>query len=101
MQPCRRTHAIDKRFPPHHDQRRTTISGVLSSAVFGLGHYADPGLPGAEQATIFGLVFGTIYAATSRIWMLMIAHAAFDLTALTIIYWNLEPRWPTSSSASP
>jgi hypothetical protein len=27
---------------------------------------------------------------TGRIFMLMIAHAAFDLTALAIIYWSLE-----------
>ena len=48
------------------------------------------GLAGVEQATIFGLVFGTIFAITGRIFMLMVAHAAFDLTALAIIYWNLE-----------
>ncbi|MEO6263381.1 MAG: CPBP family glutamic-type intramembrane protease [Luteimonas sp.] len=44
----------------------------------------------SEQATIVGLVFGTIFAVTGRIWMLMVAHAAFDLTAYAIIYWNLE-----------
>jgi membrane protease YdiL (CAAX protease family) len=45
-----------------------------------------------QQATIFGLVFGSIFAITGRIWMLMIAHAAFDLTALALIYWNLETK---------
>jgi membrane protease YdiL (CAAX protease family) len=35
-------------------------------------------------------VFGAIFAVTGRIWMLMFAHAAFDLTALAIICWNLE-----------
>ncbi|HZE26733.1 MAG TPA: hypothetical protein VE083_05070 [Terriglobales bacterium] len=39
---------------------------------------------------IFGLVFGTIVSVTRRIWMLTFAHTAFDLTALAIIYWNLE-----------
>jgi len=43
-----------------------------------------------EQAAIVGLVFGTIFAVTGRIWMLMCAHAAFDLVALALIYWNLE-----------
>lgn len=33
------------------------------------------------KATIFGLVFGTIFAVTDRIWMLMFAHAAFDARA--------------------
>lgn len=63
---------------------------LLTSVVFGLGHYANQGLAGVENATVFGLVFGTIYAITGRIWMLMIAHTAFNLTALAIIYWNLE-----------
>ena len=63
---------------------------LLTSALFGAGHYAGQGLPGVEQATIVGLVFGTIFAITRRIWMLIIAHAAFDLTALAIIYWDLE-----------
>jgi membrane protease YdiL (CAAX protease family) len=55
---------------------------LLTSVWFGLGHYSDQGLAGAEQATIVGLVFGTIMAVTGQIWMLMVAHAAFDLTAL-------------------
>ena len=63
---------------------------LLTSAVFALGHYANLGFPGVEQAMITGLVFGTIFAATGRIWMVMCAHAAFDLTAVAIIYWNLE-----------
>jgi hypothetical protein len=37
-----------------------------------------------------GLVFGMIYAAAGRLWMLMCAHAAFDLTAIAMIYWDLE-----------
>jgi membrane protease YdiL (CAAX protease family) len=39
-----------------------------------------------------GLVFGTIYAITGRIWMLMVAHAAFDLTAVAIIYSGWERK---------
>jgi membrane protease YdiL (CAAX protease family) len=63
---------------------------LLTSALFALAHYPDQGLAGVEQATITGLVFGTIFAVTGRIWMLMCAHAAYDLTAVAIIYWNLE-----------
>jgi hypothetical protein len=37
-------------------------------------------------------VFGTIFAFSGRLWMLMCAHAAFDLTAYGIIYWNLESQ---------
>ena len=65
---------------------------LVTSGWFGLAHYADQGLAGAEQTVIVGLVFGTIFAVTGRIWMLMCAHAAFDLTALAMIYWNLESK---------
>jgi CAAX protease family protein len=65
---------------------------LLTSGLFGLAHYPDQGLAGAEQATITGLVFGTIFAFTGRIWMPIFAHAAFDLTAYALIYWNLETR---------
>ena len=63
---------------------------LLTAAWFGLAHYSVQGLAGAEQATIVGLVYGTIFAVTGRIWMLMVAHAAFDVTAVAMIYWNLE-----------
>jgi membrane protease YdiL (CAAX protease family) len=65
---------------------------LLTSVWFGLGHYAVQGLSGAENAAIVGLVLGTIFVLTGRVFMLMVAHAAFDLTALAIIYWNLEAR---------
>ncbi|MFI5134393.1 MAG: CPBP family intramembrane glutamic endopeptidase [Chitinophagales bacterium] len=67
-----------------------TLIVLLTSILFALSHYVNLGLPGVEQAMITGLVFGTIYAVTGRIFMLMIAHAAFDLTAVAIIYWNAE-----------
>src|SRR5450432_4186074 len=63
---------------------------LLTSALFALGHYVNLGLPGVEQAMITGLVFGTIFAITRQILIVMFAHAAFDLTAIAIIYWNLE-----------
>ena len=65
---------------------------VITSLWFGMEHYSVQGLPGTEQATIVGLVYGTIFAVTGRIWMLMCAHAAFDLTAYAMIYWNLEVK---------
>ena len=67
-----------------------TFIVLLTAGWFGLAHYSLQGLAGVEQATIVGLVYGTIFAVTGRLWMLMCAHAAFDLTALAIIYWNLE-----------
>ena len=64
---------------------------LITSTLFALAHYSTQGLPGTEQAAITGLVFGTIFASTGRIFMLMCAHAAFDLTAYALIYWDLEP----------
>jgi len=66
---------------------------VLITAVwFGLAHYLGQGLAGVEQATVVGLVYGTIFALTGQIFLLMCAHAAFDLTAVAMIYWDLESR---------
>jgi len=68
---------------------RTSIV-LLTSLWFGLAHYPVQGLAGTEQAMIVGLVFGTVFAVTGRIFLLMCAHAAFDLTALAMIYWGFE-----------
>jgi len=63
---------------------------LITSTWFAALHYPEQGLAGAQQALITGLVFGTIFAVTGRIFVLMVAHAAFDLAALAIIYWNVE-----------
>ncbi len=65
---------------------------LITATWFGLAHYSFQGVPGTEQAFIVGLVFGTIFAITRRIWFLMIAHAAFDLFALAIIYHDIETK---------
>ena len=68
----------------------STAIVVLTSVLFGLAHFPEQRLAGAEQGLITGLVFGTIFAATGRLFTVMCMHAAFDLTAVAIIYWNLE-----------
>ncbi len=65
---------------------------VVTSVVFAAAHYHDQGLAGAEQATMTGFVFGVMLLRTRTIVLPMIAHAAFDLTAVWIIYANLEAR---------
>ena len=65
---------------------------VFTSVLFALAHLHDQGLAGAEQAAITGLAFGTAFAVSGRIAGIMVAHAAFDLTAVAIIYWNLESK---------
>jgi len=63
---------------------------LVTTAWFALDHYPLQGLAGVEQAMVTGLVFGTIVALTGQIWIPMLAHAAFDVTAVAIIYWNVE-----------
>jgi membrane protease YdiL (CAAX protease family) len=67
-----------------------TVMVLLTTGLFALPHYIEQGLAGVQQATVTGLVFGTIFAVTGRIGLPMVAHAVFDVTALVIIYWNLE-----------
>ena len=70
--------------------RSKTVTVLLTTGLFALPHYVEQGLAGVQQATVTGLVFGTIFAITGRIGLPMVAHAVFDVTALMIIYWNLE-----------
>jgi len=64
----------------------------ISASLFGLAHYWVQGITGVEQAVITGLVFGTMFVITGQIWIGMFAHAAYDLTALAMIYLNVETR---------
>lgn len=65
---------------------------LITSVSFAMLHYFVQGIAGVEQAMITGLVFGTIFAFTGSILLPMVVHAAFDLTAVAIIYWDLESR---------
>ena len=64
----------------------------VTASLFAAVHYPGQGVPGVEQAFIVGLIFGAIFAVTGEIFMLMIAHTSFDLTALWMIYYDLETR---------
>ena len=68
----------------------TTV--LITSILFASLHYPEQGVPGAEQALMTGLIFGSIFAITGQIFLLMTAHAAFDLTALWMIYYGLETQ---------
>ncbi len=79
---------LGKLFGSHAGARVATV--LVSSALFSLAHLPIQGLAGSEQALLTGLAFGTIMATRGQIWMPMFAHAAYDLTALAIIYFGLE-----------
>jgi membrane protease YdiL (CAAX protease family) len=63
---------------------------VVTSGFFALAHYTEQGVAGVEQAVVTGLVFGSLFARTGVLWPSMVAHSAYDLTALATIYANLE-----------
>jgi uncharacterized protein len=88
-----RGYLFERSFRLFGESRAIKVLTVLgTSAFFGWAHYADQGLVGVEQAAITGLVFGTMFGVTGRIFAVMVAHAAFDLTALAMIYWDVESR---------
>ncbi len=65
---------------------------LVTSTLFGLAHYTSQGVAGVEQAVMTGLTFGTIFAVTGSIFLPMIIHAAFDVVAVAIIYWDIEEK---------
>lgn len=67
-----------------------TIAILVTSVWFGRDHYGFQGIMGVQQATIVGLIFGSVFAVTGRLYLLMIAHVAFDLVAYAMIYWEFE-----------
>ena len=66
------------------------VAVLVTSAWFGQAHYGFQGMVGVQNATVVGLVFGTVFALTGRLFLLMIAHVAFDLAAYAMIYWDWE-----------
>jgi membrane protease YdiL (CAAX protease family) len=73
-----------------HNLLATIGTVLVSSAWFAAVHYLEQGVAGVEQAAMTGLAFGTVFAVTRQIWIPMIALAAYDLSAIAIIYWNIE-----------
>jgi membrane protease YdiL (CAAX protease family) len=63
---------------------------VITTIWFAADHYENQGLSGVEQAAVIGLVFGSTFSTTGRLWTIIVAHAVFDLTAYVLIYRDLE-----------
>lgn len=64
---------------------------AIGAALFGAAHWQQ-GLPGMEQGAIIGLIVGTLYMLTGRLVWLIVTHAAFDIAAAIIIYFNAETQ---------
>jgi membrane protease YdiL (CAAX protease family) len=67
-----------------------TFTVISSSVLFAAAHYADQGLPGVAQAAVTGVVFGAMFVRKRQLALVMIAHAAFDPTAVTFIFYGWE-----------
>jgi membrane protease YdiL (CAAX protease family) len=63
---------------------------LLTSGLFALAHYRDQGLSGMKQAAVTGWVFATVFAVSGQLWLPMVVHAVFDVTAVALIYWSWE-----------
>jgi len=73
------------------ESKATTIAIVtMTTILFSVIHIPEQGWAGAEQAFITGLTFGSIYAVTRSLWLPIVTHAAFDVTAVLLIYFQLE-----------
>jgi membrane protease YdiL (CAAX protease family) len=44
---------------------------------------------------LLGILLGSLYLATRQLWLPMMVHASFNLTALGLIFWQLEARVAT------
>lgn len=62
---------------------------IVTTGLFGLAHYQQ-GPFGVVNALFTGLTVAIIYAATRNLWFVIVTHAAFDLTALVMIYYDAE-----------
>lgn len=64
---------------------------ILTTGLFGLAHYQQ-GPFGVVNALFTGTTVAIIFALTRNLWFVMFTHAAFDLTALAMIYYDAEPQ---------
>jgi membrane protease YdiL (CAAX protease family) len=64
---------------------------VVTSGLFGLAHFQQ-GPWGVVNALFTGATVAIIFALTRNLWFVMFAHAAFDLTALAMIYYDVEAQ---------
>ncbi|NUR45323.1 MAG: CPBP family intramembrane metalloprotease [Sphingomonas sp.] len=62
----------------------------LTSLLFASIHIPSQGVYGGIQALFTGLTFGTVYALTRRLWLPMVVHASYDVTAILLIYYGAE-----------
>ena len=63
------------------------ISLVLTSLLFGLGHFYK-GPAGVVESTASGLLLGTVYLITGNLWAPILAHGLTDTFAVVAVYFG-------------
>jgi hypothetical protein len=79
---------LGRLFGPGRASLAATVA--ITTGLFAVAHYHDQGWPGVEQAAVTGLVFALLYLSTRQLWIPMVVHAAFDLTAVVLIFMGWE-----------
>jgi membrane protease YdiL (CAAX protease family) len=70
----------------------TLFTLIIVTALFGAAHWQQ-GWPGMINATITGFLLGVVFLVLKRkLFVPMVTHAAFDLTALWMIYYGRETQ---------
>ena len=67
-----------------------TAAVAISTLLFAAAHYADQGLFGTLQAAVTGAVFAGLFLWRRELAFVMVVHAAFDLTAVALIFKGWE-----------
>jgi membrane protease YdiL (CAAX protease family) len=71
-----------------------TLTVLISAFIFGIAHWSGQQFWGSLQGGIVGLVFASAYMLNGeRLVSLIVAHTAFDVFALWIIYAGQEERF--------
>ena len=73
--------------------RNALIATVLiTSTLFGLAHLPEQQWVGAVNAFIVSVIVGTVFAVYRNLWTVIIWHAAFDICALLILYFDIDTK---------
>lgn len=75
-------HVLPERWTP---RRRMVTALILTSVVFGMGHYAIQGILGVVITTVLGLLLGFAILHRKSIWPAVIAHGLFDASTFLIL----------------
>jgi membrane protease YdiL (CAAX protease family) len=72
------------------EPRALAFTVLLSSSLFAAAHYSDQGPLGVAQAAATGAVLGGMFVRKRQLALVVIAHASFNLTAVTLIFYGWE-----------